>query len=228
MKIAVCMSGQPRTIAQVWRTLHFNFLKSLDYDLFIHSSEYYPVEADFFTTLQPRIYRVEKQYAFPELVEQMAPIYFNAQALKGNLQQAYAWKRVFQLKDLYSQDHNIVYDVVVRLRPDIEYLSPITLDMFDLTKINYFPRIADPERNQCPTDVFAIGPDTLMNKLGELFGWLPGTLPTNYNWTGRLPAINAEVCGGKHSPESVLATFLADVPCCPAVPILEDVIRLAR
>lgn len=222
MRIAVCLSGQPRSVAKVWHSLYQNLVRPLECDVFIHTSEPYQVEDDFWTKIRPKKYSVEPQFPFPEQEAALREKYFCVASLNSYLQQIHGYRRAWELKEE-------PYDLVIRTRPDLEYLRPITLDMFDPEKINILPRAIDPKREQCGTDVFFIGPDHLMKEVFNVFDWV-ANLTIGSAWTQRLPPENVVVLGGRHCPETIMATMLEQkkVPCCYTALSLEDVIAVRR
>lgn len=227
MKIAVCLSGQPRTVNRVWKSLYANLLSRMDCDLFIYTSEPYSVDDEFWHIINPKEYLIESQLPFPELEASIAPNYAHPNILNNYLQQVYGYKKVWELKE----ESGIKYDAVIRTRPDVEYLHPFTLEFFDLTKLNLVPRIIDYDRNQCSTDIFFVGSEDTMGRLLNIFDWLPhANLQFGDPWTQRLPPENVNVLAGKHCPETILMRYIEDmqIPWQFTNFVFEDMMRVYR
>src|ERR1022692_2308582 len=135
MRTAVCISGQPRTVEKVHKeAVKYLFNNLGDYDLFIHSSESYPLDCDLWEEWNVISYQVEEQKRFFDLERRLKNVYFHPPILNNYLQQIYGWKRVWELKTNHEKENNVKYDFVIRTRPDILYHNHVTLDLFDLSK----------------------------------------------------------------------------------------------
>jgi len=205
MRTAVCLSGQPREVAEIWPTFVNNLLAHLpNPDVFIHTSQPYPVPQEYWDFVRPKAYVIEQQQPFPEMEELLARIgYCSPEHRNSYLQDIHGQRRVWTLKRQYEFDHGFRYDLAVRCRPDLLFLRPITLDLLELDKINH---LADPDLANMPNE-FAIGPDEQMAHYLTIFDWLRAEgekhlLPTN----GRLQHDPK----GCYSPERISAVCLID------------------
>lgn len=234
MKTAVCLSGQPRSAALVWPSLKTNLLDLLgEYDLFVHTSAPYP--ESFLEVLRPKVYIVEAQFPLTEMEDALRSVYFADCHLASFVQQVHGYFRLWQAKKNYELFTGQKYDLAVRTRPDLEFIRPVTQNLFDLSAVNLFPREADRARIQCPTDVFVLGPDSLMDAYFNLAPWIVtegrGKLTRGDPWTSRLPPENVADLAGRHCPETILAAYLNDhagVQTAYAACCLEDVLRVRR
>jgi len=204
MRTAVCLSGQPREVNDAWPTLAGYLLKNLPHpDVFIHTSEPYPVTEAFFRLVRPKRYVIESQSLFPHLEAMLNRIDYNDDRHKYQndyLQQVYGWKRVWSLKEDYESATGAKYDLAVRVRPDMLFLQPITLANIDPAKITVF----------CPvpeslTIDFAIGRDGLMAHYFKLFDWLVEGGESFLASSGRKREFF-----GQHTYDTIMRSYLFD------------------
>src|SRR5262249_9157973 len=116
-KIAVLISGQPRTVARTWRSMSDHLLAQLgDHDVFIHTSQPYE---ESWAGWGPKSCCVEEQFRFPSLEDRLGDVFFHPPHLNSYLQQIYGWKRVWETKVEYEEATGSRYDFAVRCRPDL-------------------------------------------------------------------------------------------------------------
>jgi hypothetical protein len=167
MRTAICFSGQPREVADIWPTFVNNLLNQMPSpDVFIHSSGPYPDA--FLKAVQPKKYVVEPQVCYPHLENLLKMVgYLPDDNRNSCLQEFNGVKQANLLKRAYEQEHGFHYDLVVKTRPDLLYLRPITLDLLELDKIN---NLIVPDFPFYISE-FAIGPNDQMDRYCELFDW---------------------------------------------------------
>lgn len=170
MKTAILMCGQPREMKHCWESFRDHVYSQMpNPDVFIYSSQYLTVGNEFFDTFQPKAFKVEDQITFPDLEARLNKAgYHNRGSTNACLQQIYGWKKVWELKQAYELETGTEYDLVVRVRPDTIFLRPITLDLFDLEKINNLHSPHDPKF----AVEFVAGPNHLMETFCGTFDWL--------------------------------------------------------
>lgn len=185
MKIAVCISGQPRNVVEGFE----KYIKPNLYDLnpdidtfihvwwnreqvgnvFINAGDHIasvPVEEDALGTIirlyNPMSMMIEPQIQFDtsDYVDRVWP------AIKpfSSLSQKYSAMRVHQLRRMAERPSP--YDAVIRLRFDYALQTPIRVEEFDLDFVNI--------PNRCGhvggiDDTFAIGNEPDMNVYGDLY-----------------------------------------------------------
>jgi len=176
MKIAICISGQPRNFKQSYMSLKKYFLDKYDCDIYFHSwktptfestnfgggnHQYYLEEEDYNELIelyQPKKYILEHPIVF-DASGYKCPIW--RQPLNNTLSMFYSIYKSFQLIEGE-------YDYVIRTRFDIDY------SLFNLE----FPKdnINIPEWNTDPNvkhrgfyDTFAFGPQPQMKIYSEVF-----------------------------------------------------------
>jgi len=122
MKIAICLSGELRSIKNSWSDIKQNILNTLpNYDIYYHTWSDDPNLNDLSILvkdghlkdilIEPRITFDEKNYNTRKRPE------VNVQ---GFIRQLFCLKQCNNLKLKYELDHQFKYDIVIRLRPDIK------------------------------------------------------------------------------------------------------------
>lgn len=189
MKVAVCISGQPRNVHKGFTYIQPNLLQYNDCDIFIHTwfdveqvGEVY-VNAGGHVASDPlqenvvheilRLYNplailAEEQIDFDE--RDYAERAYPAISPFASLSQKYSAMKAHGLRRSWEEKNNVVYDAVVRLRFDYALRTPIDAQNFDLSVVNV--------PNRCPhaggiDDTFAIGNPDIMNVYGDLYDSIP-------------------------------------------------------
>lgn len=131
MKTAICFSGELRSIDKTYPILKEKLMNRFsDYDIFYHTwsddpdlSKIYCIEKDSRTK---NIF-IENRITIPE-----KPIYEKNKRpevfVQGLLRQLYCLKKCNSLKTQYEKENNFLYDVVVRIRPDILIINNSCLE----------------------------------------------------------------------------------------------------
>lgn len=101
---------------------------------------------------------------------QMNPDMTLEEATAHSIQQTcsmfYSIHKCNELKEQYSQEHGFTYDAVIRLRFDIQILSPIPITQFDLSKV-YYHELHQPDR--IISDWINIGNNNVMNIYASVY-----------------------------------------------------------
>ena len=195
MKVAVCISGQPRNYKQGYQELKKHFLDKYDCDIYLHTwkdtnstmggghkfstpVEYQFTEDDYNNILE--LYQPEQSFF-------QLPIPFDTTEVKGHL----GYKLHNILSGYYSvyacdkllQDSDKQYDVVIRTRFDLaftDYVSPECLFLQDITELdlNSVNVFQYPIVNGFPTrvsevdDLFAVGSMEVMGIYSSCFSFM--------------------------------------------------------
>ena len=185
MKIAICISGQPRNVQEGFNHIEPNLLAHNDCDVFIHTwfdSE--QIGKSYFNAGNHIASAPIEANVLEEIERLYTPIYMESEPQKdfdernyaeraypdvkpfSSLSQKYSALKAHESRRRHSYTTGTEYDAVVRLRFDYALRSPIVADKFDLSVINV--------PNRCPhaggiDDTFAIGNEVNMNVYGELF-----------------------------------------------------------
>jgi len=168
MKIAVCISGQPRNIDRGILNI-LNFFK-FDFDVFSHAwwskdaykNEFEETKSDMvdnswiskmYQNLDVKKILIENQINFnvPEILEKRKLKFTNAFNVCSGL---YSIHKCNELKKSYEIENNFKYDFVIRTRYDFGLSEPIYIENFD-KNIIYAP--SDNSHAYGFNDQFAIG-----------------------------------------------------------------------
>tara|TARA_R110000772_G_scaffold89631_3_gene185605 strand:- start:1151 stop:1864 length:714 start_codon:yes stop_codon:yes gene_type:complete len=176
MKIAICISGQPRNYKESFNSLDEHFLKKYDCDVYFHSWKASTFESTNFGTGNKKYQLSEEQYE--ELLELYRPksfiyeepVVFDAsgykcpiwrQPLNNTLSMFYSIHKACQLVEGN-------YDYIVRARFDLDY-SKFNLDLpqygIAIPKWNTDPRVS----SRGYYDVFAVGKPAEMLVYSQVF-----------------------------------------------------------
>lgn len=214
MRTAICLSGQPREVAETWPTFAQYLYSALpNPDVFIHTSEAYNVP-EFLDTIKPKAYVIAPQFPFPKGVDVLRRIrYHNLDHANSYLQEAHGCKQIWNLVEQHEVRENFQYDFVVRTRPDLLYMRPMPLAKFDLNAVNAgYPNLS-------VSNEFALGPRGVMAQYFGLFDWLMTTGETWLHAENFRLAMHSERV---YQSWIILATYLLDF-CKVAVRDIPDV-----
>jgi len=195
MKIAVCISGQPRNYEKGYQELKKWFLDRYNCDIYIHTwkgktmeaghkyakeRSYEFIEEDYNQILelfQPTDYHFQKPIPFDNTDIKGPTIGYK---LNSALSASYSIYAAYQL----AKQSNIEYDLIIRTRFDLEftdYISPEciflkNLSLLDFNKINLFeyPKTEEgyPTRLSEVDDLFAIGNPKVSEVYSNYFSFI--------------------------------------------------------
>jgi hypothetical protein len=188
MRIALCLSGQPRFFKQGYQSLMQTLLSRYNCDLFIHS--WYSEELlgkPFSTTHGGTVGKVgfvEKDtpvqvvdlykpvsYRFDKPIDFNSNLTFTQENVRagvnvnGIYSMFYSIKESILLAEEYELANNFKYDLVVRLRFDLQFVSEIVFESYDLNYL-YVPRSGNPNVYY---DIFGFGSSSLMSNYKNVF-----------------------------------------------------------
>tara|TARA_R100001377_G_scaffold75574_1_gene52175 strand:+ start:6079 stop:6816 length:738 start_codon:yes stop_codon:yes gene_type:complete len=200
MKIALCISGQPRNVTRGIPNIleHLNF----DFDVFHHSwwdnksstslftksnaakindivSE--PVDNNWISMMYENFnikkLQLEAQVPFnvPQILEDRKAYYANSFNIYSSLYSIY---KCNELKKEYEKQNNFIYDIVIRTRLDFGFSECININNFD-GKVIYVPNDFGYTRYGF-NDQFAIGSSPNMNIYSEAFNNIKTILDSGY------------------------------------------------
>jgi hypothetical protein len=160
MKIALCLSGQPRFIDTTYPLLKSNVLEQNDCDIFFHTwydqgkvydgTYWSPIitPSDDIPTKLLELYQPKKWIIEPNRNEQFKQESVNI--VKNTEAEPYITKSMFytikqshELKLLYEKETCVQYDVVMRMRFDVAILTPIKINLSKNT-VNFIDVIRNP------------------------------------------------------------------------------------
>lgn len=174
MKIALCLSGQPRDIKIGFKFIEKYLIKPNDVhdiDIFCHawydpeevgksftSAQQYPyghvgmLEKDtdqyILNKIKPKKFLLEKQINFIEYVQGFKTHVNAKQDMLSSM--FYSMFVCNNIKKEYEVENNFVYDLVVRTRYDIAYFEPIILSKY----YSLLNKIIVPKNYQLDQDIF--------------------------------------------------------------------------
>ena len=167
MRTAILLCGMPREFPETWESFIENLYSQMpNPDVYIYAPSPYEVP-EFFSIVKPKAYVVEPQFRHTHLEPFLSSIGFYAEhRIDPTIQQFYGLKKVWELKQSVGEK----YDLVIRTRPDLIYLTPITLDILDTEELNNLHANFAP--SMCTE--FAAGPEHLIEKYCGIYDWLDG------------------------------------------------------
>jgi len=233
MKIAICISGQPRNFKQSYESLKSNYLDKYDCDIYFHSWETSNFESTNFGQGNHQ-YSLSKE-EYKELVELYkpkdyileSPIIFEASNYKCPiwrypintiLSMYYSVYKSF----LLCKQSQIKYDIVIRTRFDLDYNElPLDLNTLDLNNV-YIPKwYTDPRvshRGYC--GLFLLGNYNNIEKFSNLFSHIISyiTLDSDFQnflsggWPGQDSPIRDEYLTKWHLIKNNIPVIEFDTP----------------
>jgi hypothetical protein len=207
MRIALCLSGQPRT----WRVTHESlraYFGGHEVDVFLHTwREGDPAElAALLETYRPRAHRIEDRPLFAEEKRLLAERF----PTRPPLTIFDMFHSVAESLALAADPANGAYDLVVRARFDALFDGVWSGEVPGEGELVLPDLYADPSG---VTDQFAIGRPAEMQAYGAIDAWLPKILP--------------ELRGTWFRPEAALKVYLEDA-CGLALRLRPIPMRLLR
>lgn len=190
MKVAICLSGQPRMFKSSYPSLKTHILDHYDCDVFIDTWKFNNTNENFYLShrykdegsleelyelYQPRVLNVEK---FDEVFESKclefeSKVASNQGAKEDNYLRRY-YSMLYKIyncnkiKNEYEKKMNVRYDIVLRSRLDVLYTQKIEFNK----DLNLATDRQGSGREGCAGDILAYGTDTFMDIYCDLFNKL--------------------------------------------------------
>jgi hypothetical protein len=173
MRVAVCLSGQPRSYKIGYEYIKKNILDTANVDVFCHTT--WNSEKDEFPNLniyKPKALLVEEPLN-PDLskytrVPPPQPNWKVKNPALATYSQLYSIHKANELKCSYEERHNFVYDWVIRIRYDFAINAKIPFDKLDNSKL-YVPNCRMTPNRDFGNDQFAFSSSNNMNKYSKTF-----------------------------------------------------------
>jgi|TARA_R110000744_G_scaffold151891_3_gene265588 hypothetical protein len=191
MKIAICISGQARFWEKGYKLLNKQLLSILpNYDIFISTWDQDNIK-DIINLYQPVSYKVENFIEDNIPYNQEWKSFLNLHPNNSNsdpyttLPMLYKIKDCFDLVKDYCDYHNESYDLVIRLRFDTFYPTPINLyQLFDVSNNNTLAINESnlPQEKGWFYDGFAFGGMEVMEVYSNLFNHLISQALLSNTW----------------------------------------------
>ena len=170
MKIALCLSGQPRSVKQGYEFVKRNILDGNDVTVFCHVWEN-PEVIDI-ELYKPEAYMMEKSLTddlskytrFPP----PQPNWKVKDPVRSTYNQLYAILKCNELKLVYEKENNIVFDWVIRSRFDFAINAKIPFEQLDNNKL-HIPNCRMVPSRDFGNDQFAFSSSKNMDKYADTF-----------------------------------------------------------
>jgi hypothetical protein len=140
VKVAICISGLYRTFNECYPTIKeyiINNNPNIEFDLIASFSIKENIIPEHDSSIFKRIQFIEDS-ELPDLAYQKDKYTYEVHGHVSNYYQLSGLKQVNELRNQVEQDENIKYDFLLRTRPDIKFLSSVSLNNLDYNKI-YLP-----------------------------------------------------------------------------------------
>ena len=170
MKIALCLSGQARSVKQGYEYVKKNLLDGNDVTVFCHVWES-PEVADI-DLYKPEALMIEKPLTNDlskyTRVPPPQPNWKVKDPARAAWNLMYSLKIANELKKVYEDEHDMKFDWVVRSRYDFALNTPIPFDELDNTKL-YIPNCRMTPNRDFGNDQFAFSSSENMDKYVDAF-----------------------------------------------------------
>jgi hypothetical protein len=174
MKIALCLSGQPRAFNQGYEFVHKNLLKDNDVTVFIHawSGEQ--------THSAIKLYKPERYKTDPALTNDLSkytnvpppqPNWKVKDPARSTWNQLSAVYQCNKLKSMYESDNNMKFDWVIRSRFDFALNVKIPFAELDNSKL-HIPNCRMTPARDFGNDQFAFSSSGNMDKYADTYNHL--------------------------------------------------------
>lgn len=161
MRIALCLSGMPRTVHEGHKKLFDSFIKKYNPDIFIHTwldnphqgpwERVYTYEervkqiSDILSLYKPKSFHIDKSHIVQDYYKDYSSIFLQNNISQGATVMRYIYNPhsmyesnylVNELKKKYENQNNFIYDYVVRTRMDVDLRDSINFEDIDTSYIN--------------------------------------------------------------------------------------------
>lgn len=196
MKVAICISGQPRAIRSGYESIYRNLIAPNNADVFFHTwydkdsvgkrfrNDSYPdlyaepnTEELLIELYKPKAFKIEKQKKFKNRnwdVSNTIKVCLNHLSSDYVIDMMYCmWYSIYQsnlVKELYRLENDIDYSYVIRCRFDAGISNPIVCSNFDSNTL-WVSRPFDPKYLSLD-DWFAFGSNDILNIYSSAFNFM--------------------------------------------------------
>tara|TARA_Y100000593_G_scaffold74585_1_gene137365 strand:- start:4620 stop:5369 length:750 start_codon:yes stop_codon:yes gene_type:complete len=203
MKIALCLSGQPRAYSKGYKDLKKYYLDVYDVDVFIHTwnEDTYRGTPFFPGDETDKVFEYDKGHCYNWLLEQYNPksILFDRQiqfiekdftgkqwrqSFNNSMSMWYSILKANELKINYEKQFNFKYDYVIRSRTDINFQLVLDdIESYNKDEITMHKwKTSHPQVTYGYKDCFAIGGSDVMNIYSSLYNYLVFYLNSDTNY----------------------------------------------
>lgn len=184
MRVALCLSGQPRLLERGYRELYVPLTSKYNIDVFVHTwfssdmvnTSYqgrrgtYPCSEHILQKIMDLYNPVTMMHESQKIFNTPVDAIYESCFPNSVYSLFYSLMMSNKLKSFYEKENNFKYDAVIRSRFDIIFANPLAVDLeeLDLTKINLC--IArHPTLNDVPNDQFAISNSANMDQYSDVY-----------------------------------------------------------
>lgn len=164
MKIALCLSGQPRGLIKAYQYVSASLLTRYKVDIFCHS--WYQNEQTELSLIlklyNPKSFLFEKDWQLElkrknyNIASPLHPAYYTFSAYKSIMES-------IKLKKIYEKQNNFTYDCVIRSRYDYALNKKFIFENEDMNKIHFPFENINGDTKPFYTDQFAFSNSTNMD-----------------------------------------------------------------
>jgi hypothetical protein len=170
MKIALCLSGQPRSVKHGYEFVKKNILDGNDVTVFCHVWE--APEAAELEIYKPEVVMIEKSLETDlskyTNVPPPQPNWKVKDPARSTWNQLYAIKMCNNLKTVYEDENNMKFDWVIRSRYDFAINAKIPFAELDNSKL-YIPNCRQVPNRDFGNDQFAFSSSGNMDKYADTY-----------------------------------------------------------
>jgi hypothetical protein len=129
MKIAILLSGEPRTFRECYPSLESNILSKNECDIFLHMYDDNDT-SEVLRMYSPKKIIIENKN---DIVLNISKLCHTNKPIETNVEGIfYQWRNINKVFNLICGD----YDCVVKTRYDVKYTNPLYLKTFDMNMLN--------------------------------------------------------------------------------------------
>jgi hypothetical protein len=171
VKIALCLSGQPRAFNEGYEFVHKNLLSKNDVTVFIHAWSGEEANGAI------KLYKPERYKTDPALTNDLSkytnvpppqPNWKVKDPARATWNQLYSVYQCNKLKSMYESHNNMKFDWVIRSRFDFALNTTIDFKHLDNTKL-YIPNCRMTPNRDFGNDQFAFSSSENMDKYADAF-----------------------------------------------------------
>lgn len=134
MKIALCLSGQPRFVEKGYETIHRNFIEPYDCDVFVHTwTDGFSIEniEKIKELYNPKMIQIDKCHT-PLCNYSSLRYIYGAHKIYDMCSQYDSIAKANKLRNIYEIENNEHYDCVIRCRLDLHFNERIYLENYSM------------------------------------------------------------------------------------------------
>jgi hypothetical protein len=184
MKIALCLSGQPRLLERGYNQLYIPLKTKYNVDVFVHTwfdrdrvnipyqgrRGSYPCDENTLQTIMKLYSPIIMHHEPQKIFDTPTDAIYESCIPNSVYSLFYSMMICNNLKSFYEKTNNFEYDIVIRSRFDIVFANAFSMNLekLNLEKINLY-EARHPILKNIPNDQFAIGNSKNMNQYSNVY-----------------------------------------------------------